>query len=103
MNAHSLGVRNDDEDFSIPNENQETASLIQTSKIEIHPKTVNSIIRRVRLLVIKLVSDEIEEESLTGKEGILDNKVVDGFGRIAGDFEVVVPFALLESKKLFER
>lgn len=103
FNAHSLGVRNDDELEQVPDSNQETSSLIQTSKNEIHPKTVNSIIRRVRLLVIKLVKDEIEEESLTGKEGILNNSVVDSFGRIAGDFDVVVPYALLESKKLFKR
>lgn len=100
-------MRNDDanllESEATPGEQSEAISLIENSQTEIHPKTINAIIRRTRLLIIRFISDEVEEESLVGKEGILNPEVVASFARVAGDFEMVVPFALLESKKLFER
>jgi len=44
---------------------------------------------------------EVEEESIQGQEGILDQNVVLAFSQAAGDFGSVLPFCLLMARKSF--
>lgn len=70
---------------------------------EVHPAVITALIRRVRLLLIKLIDHEVDEDNITSSEGIVDANVVAAFHRLGGDFGDAVPYALLEARKLFEK
>lgn len=70
---------------------------------EVHPAIITALIRRVKLLLIKLIDHEVDEDNITSSEGLIDAKVVTAFHSLGGDFGDAVPYALLEARKMFER
>lgn len=67
------------------------------------PKLVSALILRIHALVKRLLPVEISAESLREPDGLINAKVVQSFVRSGGDLADAVPFALLETKKLFDR
>lgn len=78
-----------------------SCSLIRPDT-HIEPKQVSHLILRINALVRKLLPVEISKESVKAPDGLINANVVLNFARAGGDLEDVVPFALLEGKKLFE-
>lgn len=67
----------------------------------VSPQTISALISRIRALVQRLIPVEVEEESITGREGIIDGNVESAFDLAGGDFAEAVPYALLEARKTF--
>lgn len=83
-------------------------ALLPTQSI-LHPQTpvaprlVSAVILRVHALVKRLLPVEVSADSLKEPDGLINARVVASFVRAGGDLVDVVPFALLEAKKLFDR
>lgn len=73
------------------------------AELDVHPAIVSALIRRVRSLVTRLIDHDIDEKRITGSEGLIDAKVISAFHELGGDFGDAVPYALLETRKMFER
>lgn len=73
------------------------------AELDVHPAIISALIRRVKSLVTRLIDRDIDEERITGAEGLIDNNVVSAFHELGGDFGDAVPYALLEARKTFER
>lgn len=78
----------------------ETSTLSPDTHID--PKVVSALILRLHALVKKLLPVEVSEDTLRAPDGLANKSVVLSFARAGGDLADVVPFALLEAKKLFE-
>lgn len=73
------------------------------AQLDVHPAIISALIRRVRSLVTRLIDRDIDEERITGAEGLIDKRVISAFHELGGDFGDAVPYALLEARKTFER
>ncbi len=51
----------------------------------------------------RLIDRDIDEDRITGSEGLIDAKVIRAFHELGGDFGDAVPYALMEARKSFER
>ncbi|PWY99639.1 hypothetical protein BCV70DRAFT_200563 [Testicularia cyperi] len=69
---------------------------------DVPPAIVSALIRRVKCLLIEFIDHDIDESKITSAEGIIDAHVIQAFHALGGDFGDAVPYALLETKKLFE-
>jgi hypothetical protein len=79
----------------------DTSPLAPDTRVE--PRKVSAIILRIHALVKKLLPVEVSEDSLKSPDGLLNASVIASFVKAGGDFTDVVPFALLEAKKLFQQ
>ncbi|KAE8234315.1 hypothetical protein CF326_g638 [Tilletia indica] len=66
-------------------------------RTDVSPKTISALIRRLRALVVNLIPAEVDLETVTGTEGILNAPVVRAFDLAGGDFGDAVPYCLIES------
>ncbi|CAO1618664.1 unnamed protein product [Sympodiomycopsis kandeliae] len=86
---------------------EEGQPALEVSKLQpqthIDPRKVSALILRIHALIKKLLPVEVSKEALKTPDGLLNKSVVISFARAGGDLTDVVPFALLEAKKLFEQ
>ncbi|CAD6933994.1 unnamed protein product [Tilletia controversa] len=66
-------------------------------RTDVSAKTISALIRRLRALVVQLIPAEVDLETITGTEGILNAQVIHAFDEAGGDFADAVPFCLIES------
>ena len=69
----------------------------------VSPRSITALILRVRALVIEWIKIEVDEDSITGAEGLINEEVVKTFVMAGGDLSDAVPFALLEARKGFTK
>jgi hypothetical protein len=69
----------------------------------ISPRSTTALILRLQALVSEWLKAEVDEDSITGADGIVTEGVVNTFLQAGGDLSDAVPFALLESRKSFIR
>jgi hypothetical protein len=78
---------------------------VRVSRLQSHtlvsPRSITALVLRIRALVVEWIQIEVDEESITGAEGIVSEDVVKTFLLAGGDLVDAVPFALLESRKQF--
>lgn len=67
----------------------------------ISPRSITALILRMRALISTWIAVEVDDDSITGTEGIVTEGVIKTFLIAGGDLGDAVPFALLESKKSF--
>lgn len=86
-------------------EGQQPALQVSSLQPEDHiePRKVSALILRVHALVKRLLPVEVSDDAIRAPDGLLNRQVVLSFAKAGGDLTDVVPFALLEAKKLFER
>lgn len=66
-------------------------------------RSITALILRMKALVTEWIKVEIDPESITGAESIVNDSVVETFISAGGDLSEAVPFALLEARKEFIR
>lgn len=74
-----------------------------TPQDHIDPRKISALILRCHALIKRLLPVEVSKEAIRAPDGLLNKSVVIAFAQSGGDLTDVVPFALLEVKKLFER
>ncbi|KDN44523.1 hypothetical protein K437DRAFT_247796 [Tilletiaria anomala UBC 951] len=67
------------------------------------PALISALIRRCRALIVRLLPVEIQEKSITSREGIVTRKVLEAFTLVAGDYSEAAPYALLEASRMFSK
>ncbi|UZJ57169.1 hypothetical protein CBS101457_006489 [Exobasidium rhododendri] len=86
---------------------EETSAVddIQANSLQAHtlvsPRSITVLILRIRALVTEWIKIEIDEDTITSAEGIINENVVRTFMQAGGDLCDAIPFALLEARKGF--
>lgn len=69
-----------------------------------HPLTVTRLVKRISALITALLPIQVELTEITSPtSSILTSGVLDTFSKVGGDFDEVVPFALLEAHRYFRK
>lgn len=79
---------------------QPPSALIVSSTL-VSPRVTTALILRMRALVAHWLAIEVDEESITANEGLVNEDAVTAFIQAGGDVTNAVPFALLEARKTF--
>jgi len=91
----------------MPNDGEDTQAMevIRASKLHaqslVSPRSITALILRVRALVVEWIKIEVDEDNITGAEGLINEEVVKTFLLAGGDLSEAIPFALLEARKGF--
>ncbi|PWN91977.1 hypothetical protein FA10DRAFT_227803 [Acaromyces ingoldii] len=81
-------------------EGAQPSALVASSTL-VSPRVTTALILRMRALVAHWIAVEVDEESITANEGLINEDAVAAFIQAGGDVTNAVPFALLEARKTF--
>lgn len=86
-------------------ENEDEETRLSTYRLEpqslVSPRSITALILRMRALISTWIAVEVDDDSITGTEGIITEGVIKTFLQAGGDLGDAVPYALLESRKSF--
>lgn len=89
-------------DYSNGNVEEDRVSLMTTLSTHPSPDTVTKLIRRLRAMTLKLLPVQVETSTLVDPTSrVITQNVVTAYSKAAGDFQDVLPYALLRARQTF--
>ncbi|KAG8952607.1 hypothetical protein FRC04_003968 [Tulasnella sp. 424] len=89
-------------DYSNGNVEEDRVSLVTTLSTHPAPDTVTKLIKRLRAMTLKLLPVQVETTTLVDPTSrVITPKVITAYSKAAGDFQDVLPYALLRARQSF--